>query len=210
MLLGLIIGTALAPWAGMLKWPTNEMRARGQTIQLMFGAVIACLSGAAVALAESNANISSVVGTAIAAALLPPTVNCGICLAYAIFGEYFAAEDQIDDAERMIFYEIAVGSALLVWINIIFIYLFAVLVFKIKKVGQFQLIRKIDQEAWKNLPKVQRTPTNRRQGKRRFESDLIFQPTSQVPETLASPRSPRLSSRRRTPVPKAQNEITSL
>lgn len=89
LLLGFIIGAGLAPYAGMLKWPTNEMRSRGQMIQIIFGAAVAALSGTAVALAESNANISSVVGTAIAAALLPPTVNCGICLAYAIVGEYF-------------------------------------------------------------------------------------------------------------------------
>ena len=83
------MGGVLTPYAGLLKWPTSEMRSRGQTIQLIFGAIVAALSGVAVALAESNKNISSVVGTAIAAALLPPTVNCGICLAYAVLGQYF-------------------------------------------------------------------------------------------------------------------------
>ena len=162
LLLGAIIGAGLSPYAGMLKWPTSEMRSRGQTIQLIFGAGVAALSGTAVALAESNANISSVVGTAIAAALLPPTVNCGICLAYAVIGHYFQSEDDaIGDAERLIFYEISVGSALLVWVNVIFIYLTAILVFKIKKVGQFQLIRTVDRDAWKNLPKLQQTPMRR-------------------------------------------------
>ena len=158
-LIGVLIGTALSPYAGMLKWPTNEMRSRGQSIQLIFGAAVAALSGTGVALTESNANISSVVGIGIAAALLPPTVNCGICLAYAMFGEYLTEKDDIfDENEKIIFFEIAVGSILLVWINVIFIYLTAVLVFKLKKVGRFQLIRQIDERNWTNLPKLMKTP----------------------------------------------------
>eukprot|EP00957_Ditylum_brightwellii_P147602 11240858-Ditylum_brightwellii.AAC.1 len=138
LLLGVILGALLAPYAGLLKWPTNEMCSRGQTIQLLFGAIIAALLGTAMALEESNANINSVVGTAIAAALLPPTVNCGICLAYALIGQFFiSAEEALDDTERLIFYEIAIGSAILVCTNVLFIYLFASLVFKIKKVVQF-------------------------------------------------------------------------
>lgn len=156
----MIIGALLSPYAAALNWPTNEMRSRGQAIQLLFGAVVAALSGTGVALAESNANISSVVGTAIAAALLPPTVNSGICFSYVIVGQYFVADDVIGEEQRLVFYEIAVGSAMLVWINVIFIYVTAVMVFKIKKVGEFQLIRKVDEGAWTNLPRVQRSPTN--------------------------------------------------
>ncbi|TYZ63738.1 hypothetical protein PybrP1_003707 [[Pythium] brassicae (nom. inval.)] len=158
LLLGMVIGALLSPYAAALNWPTDEMRARGQAIQLLFGAVVAALSGAGVALAESNANISSVVGTAIAAALLPPTVNCGICFSYVLVGQYFVADDVIGEEQRLVFYEIAVGSAMLVWINVVFIYLTAVFVFKAKKVGEFQLIRKVDEGAWTNLPRVQRSP----------------------------------------------------
>lgn len=160
LLLGMVIGALLSPYAAALNWPTDEMRSRGQAIQLLFGAVVAALSGTGVALAESNANISSVVGTAIAAALLPPTVNSGICFSYVIIGQYFVADDIIGEEQRLVFYEIAVGSAMLVWINVLFIYLTAVLVFKVKKVGEFQLIRKVDEGAWTNLPRVQRSPTN--------------------------------------------------
>lgn len=84
-----MIGAFLSPYAVALNWPTAEMRERGQAIQLLFGAIVAALSGTGVALAESNANISSVVGVAIAAALLPPTVNCGICFSYIMIGQYF-------------------------------------------------------------------------------------------------------------------------
>ncbi|OQR98751.1 hypothetical protein ACHHYP_08153 [Achlya hypogyna] len=159
LLLGVLIGIALAPYATDLKWPTYEMRSRGQFVQLVFGAVVAALSGAGVALAESNANVSSVVGTAIAAALLPPTVNCGICLSYAIIGPLFVKDYEV--ANKNVFFEIAVGSWLLLWINIIFIYLSAVCVFKIKRVDRFQLIRKVDEGAWTNLPKLGKTPRAR-------------------------------------------------
>uniref|UniRef100_K3WKC6 DUF389 domain-containing protein n=1 Tax=Globisporangium ultimum (strain ATCC 200006 / CBS 805.95 / DAOM BR144) TaxID=431595 RepID=K3WKC6_GLOUD len=173
LLLGMMIGALLSPYAAALNWPTNEMRQRGQAIQLLFGAVVAALSGTGVALAESNANISSVVGTAIAAALLPPTVNSGICFSYVIIGQYFVNDDVIGEEQRLIFYEIAVGSAMLVWINVIFIYFTAVLVFKVKKVGEFQLIRKIDEGAWTNLPRVQRSPTNAELGRRRSRLDRL-------------------------------------
>ena len=42
--------------------------------------------------------------------------------------------------------------------NLILIYLFAVLVFKIKEVGDFHLIRNVDEQAWQNLPKIRNTP----------------------------------------------------
>lgn len=158
-LLGIMIGAVLSPYAGDLNWPTGEMRSRGQAIQLLFGAIVAALSGTGVALAESNANISSVVGVAIAAALLPPTVNCGICFSYVMIGQYFATDDVIGEEEKLVFYEIAVGSLLLLWINVVLIYVTAVLVFKIKKVDQFQLIRRVDEGAWQNLPRVQRSPS---------------------------------------------------
>ncbi|KAG7390319.1 hypothetical protein PHYPSEUDO_008147 [Phytophthora pseudosyringae] len=159
-LLGVMIGAFLSPYAVALNWPTAEMRERGQAIQLLFGAIVAALSGTGVALAESNANISSVVGVAIAAALLPPTVNCGICFSYVMIGQYFVTDDVIGEEQKLVFYEIAVGSLMLLWINVVLIYVTAVLVFKIKKVDQFQLIRRIDEGAWQNLPRVQRSPAH--------------------------------------------------
>ncbi|KAG1705849.1 hypothetical protein DVH05_002414 [Phytophthora capsici] len=163
-LLGVMIGAFLSPYAVALNWPTGEMRERGQAIQLLFGAIVAALSGTGVALAESNANISSVVGVAIAAALLPPTVNCGICFSYVMVGQYFVTDDVIGEEQKLVFYEIAVGSLMLLWINVVLIYVTAVLVFKIKKVDQFQLIRRIDEGAWQNLPRVQRSPAHRNIG----------------------------------------------
>lgn len=53
---------------------------------------------------------------------------------------------------------------MLLWINVVLIYVTAVLVFKIKKVDQFQLIRRIDEGAWQNLPRVQRSPAHRNVG----------------------------------------------
>lgn len=78
------------------------------------------------------------------------------------------------------FYEIAVGSILLVWINVIFIYFTAVMVFKIKKVGEFQLIRRIDEEAWKNLPRVQRSPTSAPRQQRHMDRTSSINSTDEL------------------------------
>ncbi|OWZ22083.1 hypothetical protein PHMEG_0003274 [Phytophthora megakarya] len=174
-LLGIMIGAFLSPYAVTLNWPTAEMRERGQAIQLLFGAIVAALSGTAVALAESNANISSVVGVAIAATLLPPSVNSGICFSYVMIGQYFVTDDVIGEEQKLVFYEIAVGSLMLLWINVVLIYVTAVLVFKIKKVDQFQLIRRIDEGAWQNLPRVQRSPAHRD-----VSTDNIFEKRERV------------------------------
>lgn len=45
-------------------------------------------------------------------------------------------------------------SSLLVWINVIFIYLTAVLVFKFKRVDEFQLIRNIDETRRKSNEEI--------------------------------------------------------
>ncbi|KAF1789388.1 Protein of unknown function DUF389 [Phytophthora cactorum] len=159
-LLGIMIGAFLSPYAVTLTGPRPKCASAAKQFNCYSG-IVAALSGTGVALAESNANISSVVGVAIAAALLPPTVNCGICFSYVMIGQYFVTDDVIGEEQKLVFYEIAVGSLMLLWINVVLIYVTAVLVFKIKKVDQFQLIRRIDEGAWQNLPRVQRTPAHR-------------------------------------------------
>lgn len=83
----------------------------------------------------------------------------------AVGSNYYVLHEQTDDVigeeQKLVFYEIAVGSLMLLWINVVLIYVTAVLVFKIKKVDQFQLIRRIDEGAWQNLPRVQRSPAHR-------------------------------------------------
>lgn len=51
---------------------------------LALGSIVAFGSGVAVVLAISMGGVNAIVGTAISASLLPPIVNCGLCLALAI------------------------------------------------------------------------------------------------------------------------------
>ncbi|CAF1229086.1 unnamed protein product [Rotaria sordida] len=60
------------------------MKARGDLKRLWVGVLIALPSGAGVALSVLGGNTGSLVGVAISASLLPPAVNCGLLLAYAI------------------------------------------------------------------------------------------------------------------------------
>ncbi|XP_042897542.1 uncharacterized protein [Parasteatoda tepidariorum] len=76
-LFGFICGNFSETW-GAGKWPTPEMAGRGALRSLWAGCLIALPSGAGVAMSVLGGNGSSLVGVAISASLLPPTVNCGI------------------------------------------------------------------------------------------------------------------------------------
>ena len=62
---------------------------------LIAGSVVAAASGMGVILALSKGGVNAIVGTSISASLLPPCVNSGICLAYAIC-LYYLSNDQTD------------------------------------------------------------------------------------------------------------------
>lgn len=91
LLLCVVVGFVI----GLLWWflpcfdtdllPTTEMSSRGEVLGLASSFLVAIVSGAGVALSVLNDNISSLVGVAISAALLPPAVNSGIYLVLAIF-----------------------------------------------------------------------------------------------------------------------------
>eukprot|EP01083_Nonionella_stella_P122548 368809_1 len=59
-------------------WPTSQMSERGDPWSLSDGAFIAAASGVGVALSVLGDYLSTVVGVAISASLLPPAVNCGM------------------------------------------------------------------------------------------------------------------------------------
>ncbi|XP_067124246.1 uncharacterized protein [Centruroides vittatus] len=75
---GLIFGNFADNWGSPGPWPTSEMAGRGMTRSLWIGVLVALPSGAGVALSVLGGNSSSLVGVAISASLLPPTVNCGL------------------------------------------------------------------------------------------------------------------------------------
>ena len=108
LLIGLTIGSVLAPilgphafngeldggvWAAYAgsnaSWPyrleSTQIRSRGSAASLISGTVIALPSGFALVLAMTGGSQNALVGVAIAAALLPPIVNAGLCFALAFW-----------------------------------------------------------------------------------------------------------------------------
>ena len=75
------MGLCLTPFARDLNWPTAEMTGRGTWSGIAFGTLVALASGVGVALGLLGNNTSSLVGVAISASILPPSVNCGMLLA---------------------------------------------------------------------------------------------------------------------------------
>lgn len=112
-------------------WPTNEMRIRGEPIGLVTGIAIALPSGMGVCLSILGGNTSSLVGVAISASLLPPAVNAGICLIYALLLQLGAVEDA--DAGR--FAIIGAISFALTVVNILCIWFAGLIMFQIKQVA---------------------------------------------------------------------------
>lgn len=108
----------------VLIWPTGEMAGRGIHVELLFSGAVAIAGGLAAAVSECNANVSSIVGIAIAASILPPTVNAGMCAAYARVGPLLGHEVHV-----AAYYQIAWTSFVLLVVNIFFIYTAAAMVY---------------------------------------------------------------------------------
>ncbi|CAF4492444.1 unnamed protein product [Rotaria socialis] len=100
-LIGLCTTHVETRWGSSTSFPTSEMKSRGDLKRLWVGVLIALPSGAGVALSVLGGNAGSLVGVAISgesifpqriislqcsslASLLPPAVNCGLLLAYAL------------------------------------------------------------------------------------------------------------------------------
>lgn len=114
---GLCVGSALAPvfgphafnkgvldphrsvdgesWAALgvnVSWPyvleSTQIRSRGSASSLVSGTLVAVPSGFAVVLAITGGSTNALVGVAIAAALLPPIVNAGLCFSLAFWWQW--------------------------------------------------------------------------------------------------------------------------
>jgi uncharacterized hydrophobic protein (TIGR00271 family) len=80
-------------------WVTPEMLSRGEEHNLASGASVAIPSGVGVALSVLSNNVSSLVGVAISASLLPPAVNAGMLWAYWLFADLILDDSwDTDDA----------------------------------------------------------------------------------------------------------------
>ena len=99
----------------------TEITRRGGFSPLDVG--VAVFSGAAVAVSVTRGDMSSLVGVAISAALMPPAVNVGMMLALGVL------------AGSPICIEIGIGSLMLLVMNIVVIDIAAIVMFRIKKLG---------------------------------------------------------------------------
>ena len=83
---GFVVGLAyVAGFQNFYCWPTEQMSGRGQAVGLIDGAIIAAVSGVGVALCVMGDYAATIIGVAISASLLPPAVNCGMMLAFALY-----------------------------------------------------------------------------------------------------------------------------
>lgn len=82
--MGMVI-CALTGWTALADdWPTEEMASRGDLHNFYISLPVAFFSGLGVAVSVLDQQVSSLVGVAISASLLPPAVDAGILwIAYA-------------------------------------------------------------------------------------------------------------------------------
>lgn len=75
-------------------WPNSEQTARGQWRSLWVGGLVALPSGGGVAMAILGGNSACLVGVAISASLLPPSINCGTLWSLALMKVFKASSQQ--------------------------------------------------------------------------------------------------------------------
>ncbi|KAJ0178185.1 hypothetical protein K1T71_006008 [Dendrolimus kikuchii] len=148
---GLILGTTEMPW-GFGDWPTEEMKSRGNVRSLWMGVLWALTSGTGVALALLQGSAGPLIGIAISASLLPPVVNCGLFWALGciwllypgvkiphIKGQpYYGNSSYAPLYHEYIPIEFAINgivSCCLTIVNVICIFITAIIFLKIKEVA---------------------------------------------------------------------------
>ncbi|KAF8782819.1 hypothetical protein HNY73_013055 [Argiope bruennichi] len=178
--LGLLSEALNSIW-GSKDWPNSEMISRGQERSLWVGVLIALPSGAGVALSILGGNAGCLVGVAISASLLPPAVNAGLLWGMATVRALRAQDEQfeyvrVDGTLRLykpsltppVNYEINYFSEMdrecavlglvslsLALVNIVCIFLSAMVVLKIKEVAPRTSVAKTSR-FWKEDIKIAR------------------------------------------------------
>lgn len=109
--------------------------------------------------AVTSNGVNSLVGVAISASLLPPLVNAGLCLSFA-YGADFMYDHGLCFSEQLCtsyvhkktkFRDLAFNSVSLFLINIVFIFVFCILIFKIK--GLPCCYKSAPRPWWNDLPR---------------------------------------------------------
>lgn len=127
----------LCSWTEMADgWATNEMLSRGTRETFLIGIPIAFFSGLGVALSVLDDSTSSLVGVAISASLLPPAVNCGLLLMFALQIRLHEKNqgDRDFENDQQEFVTMGIMSLSLTAVNIIMVWLSASLMFRLKEV----------------------------------------------------------------------------
>ncbi len=126
---------------------------------------VAIFSGAAVAVSMTRGDMSTLVGVAISAALMPPAVNVGLMIVLGL----------VSSSAAMI--QIGIGSLVLLVMNIVIIDISAIIMFRIKKLTAIA-----DKSAtWKAVTEFQKTGT----------TTLYHHPPPQaIAQSLEKPREP--------------------
>lgn len=149
LVMGILMGAFITPWSRVIlmgdPWPTFEMASRGLLLNLAVGVVVAAVSGVGVGIAITRGEISGLVGVAIAASLMPPCVNAGMNLIYAVIGPVFFLDINI-----LLHLQIALISFALTIINILLINVFAILAFLLRRISPI----KSKSRVWRNLPQL--------------------------------------------------------
>uniref|UniRef100_A0A1B6KVF1 DUF389 domain-containing protein n=1 Tax=Graphocephala atropunctata TaxID=36148 RepID=A0A1B6KVF1_9HEMI len=144
VLIGFLYGIIIAcfSWESpdVPMWPTPEMLNRGDLRSLWVGALIALMSGAAVAIAVLGDYSGSLTGVAISASLMPPAVNAGLLWATAavaiLYGDLECQRLSALRSEEPVKQLLLLGalSLALTFINIVCIFIMGIIVLKIKEV----------------------------------------------------------------------------
>jgi len=151
VLMGFLLGFIFLAFGEYLEWPTDEMAGRGYPVVLIWGLMIGCPSGIGVALSLTSSSVSTLIGVAISASLLPPAVNAGLSFNYAIFGPL--VHSSVSRADMLI---VAGCSFSLSMVNIMCINIFSMLWFKLKKIAP---LTNVDTDIFRGFQEMDQNPT---------------------------------------------------
>jgi uncharacterized hydrophobic protein (TIGR00271 family) len=84
LVVGIVIGLLYYLSEDRFDWPTEQMASRGTLESLVLGTLYAFPSGIGVGISVTDGGINGLVGVAIAASLLPPVTNAGMCISYGL------------------------------------------------------------------------------------------------------------------------------
>jgi uncharacterized hydrophobic protein (TIGR00271 family) len=155
---GALLGLIFSPFGNekALKFPTFQMLDRGRVDSIVFGICIAFVSGIGIALSVSHGAVNSLVGVAISSSLLPPITNSGMLLTYGLIHPYVThvtlRSDSTTTAQNYNVSDFVVMSAIsfsIFVLNIIFIYVTGLVMFKIKQMAPLK--NEVNAPQWKDF-----------------------------------------------------------